>query len=81
MEPRRWARRARPALAGAAARKLAAQSAPYTALGDRPAVGVLDLVSVFATAGRRSDGLYRTRQADEVIEIYLAQAQRRPTRG
>ena len=58
----------------AAARKLAAQSAPYTALGDRPVVGVLDLVSVFATAGGGPDGLYRTRQADEVIEIYLAQA-------
>jgi hypothetical protein len=57
-----------------AARKLAAQSAPYAAIGDRPVVGAFDLVSVFATAGGGPDRLYRSRQDPEVIEIYLAQA-------
>ncbi len=57
-----------------AADKLATQSAPYTELGDRPVVGSFDLVSVFATAGGGPDGLYRTRQADGVIAIYLEQA-------
>jgi hypothetical protein len=37
-------------------------------------VGEFDLVSVFATAGGGSDGLYRLRQSPEVIEIYLEQA-------
>jgi len=37
-------------------------------------VGALDLVAVFATAGGGPDGLYRTRQDDEVIRIYLDQA-------
>jgi hypothetical protein len=58
----------------AAARALAAQSAPYASLGDRPVIGEFDLVSVFATAGGGADGLYRSRQADEVIQIYLDQA-------
>jgi hypothetical protein len=58
----------------AAARKLAAQSAPYASLGDRPVIGEFDLVSVFATAGGGPDGLYRSRQSDDVIEIYLEQA-------
>ena len=58
----------------AAARKLAAQSAPYGSLGERPVVGEFDLVSVFATAGGGSDGLYRSRQSPEVIQIYLDQA-------
>ncbi len=58
----------------AAARKLAAQAAPYEGIGDRPVIGEFDLVSVFATAGAGSDGLYRFRQPDDVIEIYLAQA-------
>jgi hypothetical protein len=57
-----------------AARKLRAQSAPYGRLGDRPVVGAFDLVSVFATAGGGPDGLYRTRQSDDVISIYLEQA-------
>ena len=35
-------------------------------------IGEFDLVSVFATAGGGPDGLYRTRQSDEVIEIYLS---------
>ncbi len=57
-----------------AAAKLATQSAPYGALGDRPVSGEFDLVSVFATAGGGPDGLYRTRQDDQVIQIYLDQA-------
>ncbi len=60
--------------AASAARKLAAQAAPYAAVGDRPVVGEFDLVSVFATAGAGGDGLYRFRQPDDVIGIYLAQA-------
>jgi hypothetical protein len=58
----------------AAARKLAAQSKPYSTLSDRPVVGEFDLVSVFATAGGGSDGLYRMRQSPDVIQIYLDQA-------
>ncbi len=58
----------------AAAKRLAAQSAPYASLGARPVIGEFDLVSVFATAGGGSDGLYRQRQSPEVTEIYLAQA-------
>lgn len=57
-----------------AAAKLAKQAQPYGALGDRQVIGGFDLVSVFATAGGGPDGLYRTRQADEVISIYLDQA-------
>ena len=53
---------------------LAARSAPYAAIGDRPVVGAFDLVSVFATAGGGPDGLYRTRQSDDIIQIYLDQA-------
>src|SRR5262245_34798689 len=62
--------------APAAVRKLVSQARPYATLGDRPAVGELDLVSVFATASPGVDRLYRTRQAYEVIEIYLAQARK-----
>jgi hypothetical protein len=36
--------------------------------------GAFDLVAVFATAGGGPDGLYRTRQDDDVIQIYLDQA-------
>ncbi len=57
-----------------AARALAKQAAPYADLGDRPVVGEFDLVSVFATAGGGPDGLYRSRQSDDVIEIYLERA-------
>jgi hypothetical protein len=57
-----------------AGRKLASQSKPYVALGERPVIGAFDLVSVFATAGGGPDGLYRTRQDDEVIGIYLDRA-------
>lgn len=57
-----------------AARKLAAQSAPYAELGLRPVTGAFDLVSVFATAGGGPDGLYRSRQDDQIIQIYLDQA-------
>ncbi len=57
-----------------AARALAQQAAPYAQLGDRPVVGEFDLVSVFATAGGGPDGQYRSRQSDEVIEIYLERA-------
>jgi hypothetical protein len=57
-----------------AAATLASRSAPFTAAGDRPVVGAFDLVSVFATASGGPDGLYRTRQDDEVIQIYLDQA-------
>ncbi|MDX6582953.1 MAG: hypothetical protein QOI10_2137 [Solirubrobacterales bacterium] len=57
-----------------AAKRLAAQAAPYATLGDRPVIGEFDLVSVFATAGGGPDGLYRSRQADDVIGIYLEQA-------
>jgi hypothetical protein len=57
-----------------AARKLAAQSRPYETLSARPVTGAFDLVSVFATAGGGADGLYRSRQDPEVIQIYLDQA-------
>jgi hypothetical protein len=57
-----------------AARKLARQTNPYATYGERPAVGEFDLVSVFATAGGGPDGLYRSRQPADVIEIYLEQA-------
>jgi hypothetical protein len=57
-----------------AAKKLASQSAPYAELGARPVAGGFDLVAVFATAGGGPDGLYRTRQDDEIIQIYLDQA-------
>jgi hypothetical protein len=56
-----------------AARKLAKQATPYASAG-RPVLGSFDLVAVFATAGGGPDGLYRSRQADEVIQIYLDQA-------
>jgi hypothetical protein len=57
-----------------AAKKLESQSDPYTELGARPVTGAFDLVAVFATAGGGPDGLYRTRQDDDVIQIYLDQA-------
>ena len=57
-----------------AAKRLAAQAAPYVQLGTRPVVGAFDLVGVFATAGGGPDGLYRTRQDDQIIQIYLDQA-------
>jgi hypothetical protein len=57
-----------------AARSLARQARPYAAIGDRPVLAEFDLVSVFANAAGGPDRLYRTRQSDEVIEIYLAQA-------
>ena len=57
-----------------AARKLASQARPYATLGDRPVAAAFDLVSVFATAGGGTDGLYRVRQSPDVIEIYLDRA-------
>ena len=57
-----------------AAARLAKQSAPYAEKGDRPVSGAFDLVATFATAGGGPDGLYRTRQDPEVIQIYLDQA-------
>ena len=57
-----------------AAKKLESQSGPYAELGLRPVTGAFDLVAVFATAGGGPDGLYRTRQDDDVIQIYLDQA-------
>lgn len=57
-----------------ARKQLASQSAPYEEIGTRPVTGAFDLVSVFATAGGGPDGLYRTRQDDQIIEIYLEQA-------
>ena len=57
-----------------AARSLARQADPYAELGGRQVVGEFDLVSVFANAAGGPDGLYRTRQSDEVIAIYLEQA-------
>jgi hypothetical protein len=57
-----------------AARKLAAQAAPYAELGTRPVIGAFDLVAVFATAGGGPDGLYRSHQDDQIIQIYLDQA-------
>jgi hypothetical protein len=57
-----------------AGRKLASQSKPYIELGERPVIAAFDLVSVFATAGGGPDGLYRTRQDDQVIGIYLERA-------
>lgn len=59
-----------------AARRLAIQAEPYEALGDRPVIGEFDLVSVFATAGGGPDGLYRTRQSEDVIALYLAAARK-----
>jgi len=58
----------------AAAKKLAAQSKPYGTLGSRPVLGAFDLVSVLATAGAGSDGMYRQEQSSEILDIYLAQA-------
>jgi hypothetical protein len=58
----------------AAARKLAKQATPYAGVDGRPVLGAFDLVAVFATAGGGPDGLYRSRQDDEVIQIYLDQA-------
>ena len=57
-----------------AASALAQQAAPYATLGERPVIAEFDLVSVFATAGGGPDGLYRSRQDPEVIDIYLRQA-------
>ncbi len=57
-----------------ARKQLASQAAPYEEIGDRPVTEAFDLVSVFATAGGGPDGLYRTRQDEQVIEIYLEQA-------
>ena len=57
-----------------AAKRLESESAPYVELGVRPVTGAFDLVAVFATAGGGPDGLYRTRQDDDVIQIYLDQA-------
>ncbi len=58
----------------AAARKLGKQSRAYAGLDGRPVVGAFDLVAAFATAGGGPDNLYRTRQDDRVIQIYLDQA-------
>lgn len=57
-----------------AATTLGARMAPFTAIGDRPAIGAFDLVSTFATASGGADGLYRSRQSDDIIQIYLDQA-------
>ncbi|MET0749592.1 MAG: hypothetical protein ABWZ43_00910 [Solirubrobacterales bacterium] len=57
-----------------AASALAQQAAPYEILGERPVIAEFDLVSVFATAGGGPDGLYRSRQYPEVIDIYLRRA-------
>jgi hypothetical protein len=58
----------------AAARKLGKQSLAYAGMDRRPVVGAFDLVAAFATAGGGPDNLYRTRQDDRVIQIYLDQA-------
>jgi hypothetical protein len=57
-----------------AAARLRTESAPYSALSRRPVVGAFDLVGVFATAAEGADGMYRLRQDDDVIQIYLNQA-------
>lgn len=57
-----------------AAAKLVKQSGPYARKGTRPVIGEIDLIATIATAGPGSDRKYRTRQADEVIAIYLEAA-------
>lgn len=58
----------------AAARKVVRQAEPYARLGEREVVPGFDLIGVVATASAGADGLYRTRQPDEVIAQYLEQA-------
>ena len=57
-----------------AIRRLEEQAEPYARLGDRPVAGAIDLVASFATAAGGPDGLYRSRQDDQVIGIYLRRA-------
>lgn len=61
---------------GAAGRMIARQVRPYARLSDRPAIPALDLIAVIATASGGRDGLYRSRQPDELIAAYLRRARR-----
>ena len=56
-----------------AAAKLEAQAAYYRR-GDRPVLPAMELIATLVTAAPGSDGRYRMRQSDEVIERYLAAA-------
>jgi broad specificity phosphatase PhoE len=61
-----------------AARRLKRQARPYRRLSPRSRVlPAFELISVIATAGPGSDGLYRARQDDEVVRRYLRVAERR----
>jgi hypothetical protein len=57
----------------AAKRRLRKQARPYEGRGRRVFPGI-DLVAVLATADRGSDGKYRTRQPDRIVEAYLEAA-------
>jgi hypothetical protein len=57
-----------------AARKLRSQASAYKQAGSRPVRRAFDLVATFATAGGGPDGLYRSRQDDDIIDIYLRRA-------
>jgi hypothetical protein len=59
----------------AEARRLAAQAAPY-ARGGRPLQPAFELIATVVTAAPGSDGRYRYRQSDAVIQRYLAAARR-----
>jgi hypothetical protein len=54
-----------------AARLLARQVRPYERRGDRDVVPSFDLIGTVATSTPGDDGLYRTRQPDELIAKYL----------
>ena len=57
-----------------AARKILEQAEPYRRFGDREVVPGFDLIGVVATASPGADRKYRSRQPDEVIAEYLAEA-------
>lgn len=59
----------------AAAKRLARQARPY-ATRDRPVLPTFELLAVVAAASPGDDGLYRTRQGDDVIRRYLRTARR-----
>lgn len=63
-----------------AGRKLKRQAAAYEMRRARPAARAFDLVATFATAGGGPDGLYRTRQDDDIIAIYLRRARKTNSR-
>ena len=55
----------------AAARLAVRQSRSYAARGERPVIPAFDLIGVVANSTAGRDGLYRTRQPDDLIAGYL----------